>query len=419
MQPISQRKASKRVIALLLIGTFFLVGCSCSILSGVNDTLRQVLNLPTPTPVDPGSVLEKFSDIEIKKGIQSTLDDYEWAFNNNDLELFKKITDPENLPFRRLVLSRFNTLQESVNGGSFSVRLEVESVVRLSLGFVQAHIIVNNDYATDWIFRLEGKKWLLSEPTKEQFGEPYEKETEHFTYELYHWIDKDNITIITLMENAAKRVENKLGTLPEEKAKVIILPGYSADPYANANALAYYSSGGGDELDSITIFAPSSYSFGWYSVESGWETDLEDTLTHEYTHMTHMRVFDKAGRMMDWFSEGLAEYVSDSPRYLEIQYALDPDQLIPIIDNTTNYYQQDLRHIYLLRKDVSLAYAEAESLIMFIHDNYGGMGTVWALARADDELQDFDEALQATLGIDYETFEKEWRAWLTDTLFGN
>ena len=226
-----------------------------------------------------------------------------------------------------------------------------------------------------------------------------------------------NEEIISLMENAALKVKDVLGALPAEKAEVEILPGYSADPFADPNSLAYYQTGGNGEPDKMVIFSPNSYSFGWYDEETGWQPDLESTLVHEYTHMTHLRAFGKAGKLLDWFSEGLAEFVSDSPRYYEIQDALEPDQLIPIVDNSVSINQQDLGHIYLLESNISLAYAEAESLIMFIDEKYGGIDGVWAFARAHDEYQNYDEALMATFNIDYATFDQQWRDWLKNELF--
>jgi hypothetical protein len=415
MTPTIPRFSLKLAALILVLVVFFISGCS--LLTGISQTVGQLLNPATPTPVDPAAALNAFSDAEIMQAIQSTLDDYDRAYNTNDLALLQKVTDPKNLAFKRMVSNRFTSTQESIVGGSINTHLTADSIKRLKLGFVQAHILTGNGSAVDWLFRIYAGKWVLSEPTLEQFGTPYEKDTEHFTYKLFPWAEDNNEQIIKLMENAAKRVESKLGKLPTQKAKVIILPGYSADQFSDPNALAYYQTGRTGELDSITIFMPSSYSFGWYSIERGWAPDLEDTLTHEYTHMTHRRAFDNAGKLMDWFSEGLAEYVSDSPRYFEIQDALNPDRLIPIIDSVSTINQQDLRHIYLLEKDISLAYAEAESLIMYINANYGGMDAVWKVARADDEIQNFDKALKSSLGVDYATFDKDWRAWLRDGLF--
>ena len=287
----------------------------------------------------------------------------------------------------------------------------------MPLGFVQAHLLSDGTTAHDWLFRLVDGKWLLSEPTEAQFGQPTKKESDHFTYLLYPWNDALNEEIMSLMESAALKVQDVLGALPAEKADVEILPGYSADPFADPNSLAYFQAGGNGEPDKMVIFSPNSYSFGWYDEETGWQPDLEATLVHEYTHMTHLRAFDKAGKLLDWFSEGLAEFVSDSPRYYEIQDALEPDRLIPIVDKTVSINQQDLGHIYLLDNNISLAYAEAESLIMFIYEKYGGIDGVWAFARAHDEYQDYDKALMATFNIDYATFDQQWRDWLKNELF--
>jgi hypothetical protein len=168
----------------------------------------------------------------------------------------------------------------------------------------------------------------------------------------------------------------------------------------------------------MVIFSPNSYSFGWYYEDEGWEGDLEGTLVHEYTHMTHQRAFGKAGKLLDWFSEGLAEFVSDSLRYYEIANVPD-EKLIPILDTSVTINQQDLGHIYLLESNVSLAYAEAESLIMFIHEKYGGMDGVWAFAEAHDKYQNYDKALQAAFGINFETFDREWRTWLRSELLAD
>jgi hypothetical protein len=404
-------------ILLLICGVITLT--ACSLLTGLKQTAGQLLNPATPTPVDPSDAIKALSDEEIQSGIQDVVDNYALAYNTNDLELLQSITDPENLPFKRLVSNRFNDLQESIWASNLNMQYTVQSIKRMPLGFVQAHLISYETSADDWLFRIYKGKWILSEPTEAQFGEPTEKETEHFVYSLYPWSNEINEQIISLMERAAQRVENKLGKLPSEKAKVIILPGYSADPYSDPNSLAYYQTGATGQLDSIVVFCPNSYSFGWYDEQRGWAPDLENTLTHEYTHMTHQRAFGKAGKLLDWFSEGLAEYVSDSPRYYEIQQALEPDRLIPLVDSVSAINQQDLAHIYLLEKDISLAYAEAESLIMFIEQKYGGMDAVWAVARADDEIQNLNEALQSAIGVNLETFNREWRNWLKTELFSN
>jgi hypothetical protein len=414
--PKTQRQ-KKTVIALLLIVSVFTLS-ACSLLTTLQSRVGGLLNLATPTPEDPALAVAAIADEKIIEGIQRAVDTYARAYNKNDLELLQSVTDPENLPFKRLVTSRFTQLQSSIYAAYINENYSVQSIQRMPLGFVLAHLISDGNYAHDWLFRQYDGKWVLSEPTEAQFGKPTDKETEHFVYMLYPWSEQMNEQIIGLMENAAVRVENKLGKLPPEKARVEILPGYSADPFANPNSLAYYQTGSAGELDKMVIFSPNSYSFGWYYEDEGWEGELEGTLVHEYTHMTHQRAFGKAGKLLDWFSEGLAEFVSNSLRYYEIANVPD-EKLIPILDTSVTINQQDLGHIYLLESNVSLAYAEAESLIMFIHEKYGGMDGVWAFAEAHDKYQNYDKALQAAFGINFETFDREWRTWLRNELLAD
>lgn len=412
----SERRFFKLITTLLLlVGLFGLT--ACSLFSTLSSTISNVIHPATPTPIDPAVMVAAIPDNEIIAGIQQSLDDYIRAYNTNDQELLVSMVDPGNLPFKRLVTSRFTEYQASIYAGNYTFdNFTIASIQRMPLGFVQVHLVTNGYAAYDWLFRLVDGRWLLSEPTKSQFGEPEKKETEHFVFLLYPWNESINEQIVNLMEEAADKVKDVLGLLPLEKAQVEVLPGYSADPYADPNSLAYYQTGNTNEPDKIVIFCPNSFSFGWYEEETGWQPELESTLVHEYTHMAHQRAFDKAGKLLDWFSEGLAEFVSGSTRYLEIRDALDPDQLIPLVDNTVSINQQDLGHIYLLESNVSLAYAEAESLIMFIHEKYGGIDGVWKFARAYDKFQNYDQALNFAFGIDFDTFNQQWRDWLKNDL---
>jgi hypothetical protein len=42
------------------------------------------------------------------------------------------------------------------------------------------------------------------------------------------------------------------------------------------------------------------------------------------------------------------------------------------------------------------------------------MESFWKLAKAYDQTQDMDKALQDTLGISYEQFDASWREWLKE-----
>jgi hypothetical protein len=395
---------------LILLLTFSLQGCA-----GLPENLTGLLSRQTATitpTVNPETLLDSFSEQEIRLGIQEALDDYARAYNRNDPALLETAVDQENLPFRRMVTTWFDSYQQSVSAGQAHFEYQVQQVARMGQGFVLAHISAFGSLAADWTFRFNGQRWVISEPGREQVGKPDRVEKEHFIFETYQWNQEYNDTIIQLMEQAATKVKDRLGKLPQQKALVKILPGYSVNPSVDPNAMAYYTSSGSDNMDEIVVFSPISMNFGYYDPTQGWQAALEQTLVHEYTHMTHMRAFDNAGKLMDWFKEGLAETVSDSSRIYEVADGLKQNKLIPIMDETSTYNQQDLMHLYLLQSDVSLAYAEAESLVVYIMQTYGGMEAVWKLARADDDLQDFDASLQQSFDVTYADFDHDWREWL-------
>ncbi len=111
--------------------------------------------------------------------------------------------------------------------------------------------------------------------------------------------------------------------------------------------------------------------------------------------------------------EGLAEYVSGAASEYELYEAVKNDHIIPIVDRESSIMQrQDLGHMYTLKDDVSLAYALAHSLVVYIDQKYGGLDAFWKLARAYDKHQDMDEALRDAFDVSYEEFDAGWRKWL-------
>lgn len=400
----------KRLAIILMLGCILLSGCSA--LKQGFSSFSDLIKGGTPSVVD-ADPLARFSEDEIKAGIQKAVNLYTRAYNENNIELLTRAVDQENPPFRRMMQMQFSDYQKSIYGGSGFLSLLVESVHPRENGFVQAKLSQDGEVFFDWVFRMNGKNWVISEPNREQLGKPERVEKNSFVYEMYSWTAETNPEVMALMENAAQRVKDKLGKIPDQKVLVKILPGYSADPYSAPNAMAYYQLRQNEEdMDSIVMYSPGCYNFGWYAGSSTWQNALEDTLVHEFTHLTHRRTFNNSGALMDWFTEGLAEYVSDSARIFEVSEALLQDKLIPIIDTETPVYKQDLMHLYLLEKDKSLAYAEAESLMFFIASEYGGKDAIWMLAGTYDEIQDFDASLQQAFGDNYETFTDKWIAWL-------
>lgn len=279
----------------------------------VTATTAILAPLATPQPrssVVPSSIPVLSQKTEIMSGIQKTLNLHALAYNHNKLDLLQKTIDQTNLPFRRFMQSQFTTYQQSVTAGNGWLSYKVTSIEERDFGFVLA-TIDSNGWITKWFFRNINGSWVLSEPTVKQIGEPVKIEHEHFTYVTYAWADDVNETIINLMEKARSLASERMGATPEQKATVTIRPIYGLRPYDNPFYFAYYtpsrSSRGPDTID---IFTPMSYHFGFYDPAEGWEEMLQPVLVHEYAHMIHKRNFDLAGYDSSWMSEGLAEYIA-------------------------------------------------------------------------------------------------------------
>lgn len=368
----------------------------------------------TPEPTATATAQATPTGAEIKRGIQQALTLYARAYNENDAEALKQAVDQTNPPFRRLVQSRFDEFQKSFLAGDLHFKYTVKDIQSRPFGYVQAHIRTPEGLEADWLFRQVDGRWVLSEPTVEQLGDPETVEREHFTFIAYPWTADVNAKVMAAMESARLRVQERLGDAPAEKAEVQIIPAYGLSPGTDPSAVAQYVARP-EGPDKIMIYAPQSFLFGLVDPKLGWEKELENVLTHEYTHMAHVRSFDDAGKLATWMSEGLAEYVSGSPSiYLAYEAARTGD-LIPIVDTESDVLnKQDLAHFYSLRRDIGLAYGESQSVVAYIAETYGGLDAFWRLARSFDETQDLDEALQAVFGVTYEDFDLGWRAWLRE-----
>lgn len=368
---------------------------------------------PAATPAPAGA----FDSAAVKAAIQTTLDDYARAYNENDLALLESTVDQSNAPFRRLVEERFTSYQESILAGSSDWQFTVDEIEERDLGFVLGHIAGPGSNRYGWLFREVDGKWLLSEPTAKQLGDTMKLESEHFTYRTYAWADDINPRIMELMEESYSVVTERLGKEIDFKPTVDIRPIFGITPPQPATALAYYRSGARQREDRMVIFAPNSYAFSFYDAEKGWDGELRETLIHEFTHLINQRAFLPIAEMRDWMYEGLAEYVSDSPRSSVVSAAVADDRIIPIVDPAGGVSPQDLDHLYLLERDVSLAYGLSYSLVAYIDQELGGLEKFWELASTMNEVPGtgvarYDGALQRVFGITFEEFDAGWRAWL-------
>jgi hypothetical protein len=371
---------------------------------------------PEPTPA--AGVEAGFDAEAVRAAIQATVDDYARAYSTGDAELLRSTVDQSNAPFRRLVQERFDTAQESSLGqGSFT--LEVLELRPRELGFVQATVERDGRYRYDWLFREVEGRWLLSEPSERQLGERYSFESEHFIYEAYHWADDVNEQVAELMERARTQVVDRLGVAPEGKFTVRLRPIFGITPPSGPNALAWYASASRPRGDRMHINLPGGYQFGGYDTGQGWQEQLYWVLAHEYTHLVNQRSIMPNSEMRDWMYEGLAEYVADNPRSSSVSAAVRSGNIIPIVDPAGGVRPQDLDHLYLLDRDVSLAYGLSYSLVAYIVEQHGGLDTLWALARTMKETPGtgaarYDRAMREALGVSFEQFDGGWRAWLEE-----
>jgi hypothetical protein len=369
---------------------------------------------PTPTSAAPVATSAPTKQ-EIQAGIQRALDLYAQAYNENKPELLAQAADQTNPPFRRFIQTRFDTFQQSIGAGQQRSLKATGVLKQLDYGFVVAQI-ESGGLVADWTFRQVSGRWVMSEPTEEQLGKREKIDGQHFVFHIYPWSQATNTKIMEIMEQARQNVEQKLGKVPDAKPNVYLRPVFGVGGIENANVLAYYdrNSRGADR---IVVYGPQSYVFGLYDPAIGWEKKLETTLTHEYTHLANNRSFTPIARMSDWMVEGLAEYVSnpDSARNRGVGIAVRNDQIIPIIDSSGVVNKQDLEHLTILEKDISLAYGLSASLVDYINQTYGGMDGFWKFADAYDRTQKMDSALQQAFGVTYEQFDTDWRAWLKET----
>ena len=379
------------------------------------ESIPGITDAPIVEPAQTETTFDisQFSDDEIMAGIQFALDGYADAYANNDPDLLEEVVDQENKPFRRIVRSRFDDFQKSSSGGQYTFEYILLDVTRREFGFVIGHLRTAGGFEANWMFRYLGDRWVLSEPTVEQVGEPVITETEHFNFTTYPWADDVNPQIMSMLDTARDNVEKVLGKVPEEKANVIILPIYGLRPANSSLSIASYISNQGTVKNVIQINTPYSYAYSFYDPALGWDGDLQTTLTHEYTHMTHALSFENAGALSDWMSEGIAEYVAGATenKYWAC-YAYNSGTFIPIIDESDSVYKQDLMHMYLLEQDFSLSYDFATSLVDFTVEKHGGLDGFWKLATALDDTSDFKKAVQKAFGISYEQYNKEWLDWL-------
>jgi hypothetical protein len=413
-------RISIRIISLLLFGCSTLVGCRAT---SVPDTPTAPLDRGTatapavsstvlPATIEPlAATLPTMRVGESTAGIQRTVDLYARAYNEHDDGLLKQVVDQSNAPFRRFMQTRFDQSSPTDARRSYTVRAILQ---QRPYGFVLARIESDGQISDVTFRQINDGQWVMSEPTEAQIGERTTIEREHFTFYTYPWLDDINPMIMDIMEQARANVLQRLGKVSDRKPLIHIKPifgvGSPADPSTRA---AYHRN---DRLqDRIDIFAPQSYAFGFYDPVLGWETSLEQVLTHEYTHLVNDYLFVPLSRMSGWMREGVAEYIAEIVPTKAVHDVVRSGRIIPIIDPSNRIDKRDLQHFDALEEDSEITYGLAYALVAYIAERYGGLDGFWKLAAAYDKTQNLDTALQQAFGVPYTQFDQDWRVWLKAT----
>ena len=350
------------------------------------------------------------AEVVIKAGIQKTLDDYNAGLEKNDKTLFMDAIDPGSQTLWKFAYQNFDYLENTVFMLTAKLGMKVAQIKVLPHGLVLATITRDRDgRVAHWYFRKVDDRWVLSEPTIEETGSPQTFEDGNYTFTTYPIAEDITGKYVYLVEKARARVQKDLGIAPEGRVRISIFPAAGMSPYATGDLSGWNINPAAGGTDDIYILTPTTYFFGFYDPKSGWEPDIEMLLTHELARIAYVRSFGNPGRGVDWFFEGLAEYVAGYNEMPDVKAAVEEDRIIPIFDPSEK--KADLAHFANVENRV-LAYGLAESLVAFIVERYGGLDTFWALAKSYDKTQDIKTAIQETLGISYDDFDSAWRTWL-------
>jgi hypothetical protein len=391
--------------------------CFLLILSACQLRVPDSASVPTSpetytTSTETGAPPVVDAPVVIKAGIQKTLDDYNSGLKKDDKALFMHTIDVNNQTLWKFANQNFDYMENSASRQTVKLGMKVAQIKVLSQGLVLATVIRDRDgWIAHWYFRKVDDRWVLSEPTIEDTGSPQTFENGNYTFETYPIAEDVNASYIYLMEKARAHVQRDLGKVPESKVKLSIFPGAAMSPSATGDLSGWHINPTAGGADDIYVLTPTTYFFGFYDPKAGWEPDFEMLLTHELARIAYVREFGNPGRGVDWFFEGLAEYVSGYNEMPDVKAVVQENAIIPLIDPSGN--KADLAHFDNVGNRAS-AYGLSESLVTFIVENYGGLDTFWALAQSYDETQDIKKSIQETLGMSYEEFDTAWRTWLKE-----
>lgn len=227
-------------------------------------------------------------------------------------------------------------------------------------------------------------------------------ETDHFIIK-YTGQDSDTVKMVAdAAEAAYNPVTAALGSAPSAKTLLLVYPdrkemnkvfGWSGDQ----SAMGVYWGG------VIQLLSPHSW------LKAGESTDefiRSGPMVHEFTHL----VFDHMtnGNYTRWFTEGLAQYV---------EYKVNGYEWLSVTNKKPErfYPQTQLEGDFDNLPDQSLAYRSSLAAIRYISDVHGE-AKLQQIIQAMQQGQSCQSAITGSLGMDYTTFEHEWRQWAIDNM---
>jgi hypothetical protein len=137
-------------------------------------------------------------------------------------------------------------------------------------------------------------------------------------------------------------------------------------------------------------------------------------LAHELGHMvTHQITFSPYGANLPfWLDEGLAMYAEGEPdAYLEsvLQKAIDKNNLISVRSLASPFSA--------IPEEAYISYAESQSLIRFLIQNYG-RDKMLQLLNLFKEGNTYDDALTQVYGFDQDGLDAIWQKYITSQTQG-
>ncbi len=222
-------------------------------------------------------------------------------------------------------------------------------------------------------------------------------ETEHFTIK-YSPADADMVPMVAeAAEDAYVPVITAMGSAPKGKTLIVIYHdkaelrkafGWSGDE----SAMGAYWGG------AIQLLSPHAWMKDGQSTK---DFIHSGPMVHEFTHL----VFDYMtnGNYPRWFTEGLAQYVEYKVNHYEW---ITPDNKLDRKLYTTEELEQDFDHL----PNQSLAYRESLAAVRYIAEVHGE-NTLQQVISALQSGQQLDKAITKATGMNYDDFDKAWRAW--------